>query len=377
MRVLHVLSSANQLYSGIGRGLFELTSRMMDRATFEFAIDDRRERNVTHLLKFCETHGCRAHVGTGRDVEGSLDTLNEGLPGLLGQGRWDVVECQSWANSATNAAVLEHLGDAVLAYTPHNQPLSSVPMSDQQAANTAAVHHRVSRRADVVFCVSPWERRLLQDLAPDRGNCVFLPQGCHFGDFCPGPLARKSQLLFVGDLAEPRKRIERVLAVFARLRRQRPELRLVVVGSRSEEFHNRVPTELQSVCESRGYVSEPALRQAYAESLGLFLLSDCEAFGIPIIEALASGTPVFLSSLEATQSLFGAYRGAHFCPADDLEATLAVVENVLARGADAIRDVLEDREALQAEFDWKLLANQKWNALAAAWHQKDRTAHWR
>ena len=120
MRVLHVLSSANQLYSGIGCNLFELTLGMTERATFEFAIDNHCERNVNHLVSFCEKHGFRAYIGTARILPGSLDTLNEHLPGLLKEGRWDVIECLSWANSATNATLLEAAVDAApRLYAPH------------------------------------------------------------------------------------------------------------------------------------------------------------------------------------------------------------------------------------------------------------------
>ena len=80
------------------------------------------------------------------------------------------------------------------------------------------------------------------------------------------------------------------------------------------------------------------MRAAYAESSGLILLSDFEAFGIPILEALACATPVFLSRLDPTQSLFGTYRAAHFCDADDLDATARVIEDALARGPGSISE---------------------------------------
>jgi glycosyltransferase involved in cell wall biosynthesis len=376
LRVLHVVSSTSQLYSGIGRNLFELTLGMTDRATFEFAIDDYCERNVQHLVSFGAEHGFRVRVGPGRLSPSSLDSGNDDLPRLLGQGQWDVIECLSWASAATNAAVLEGAGDAVVAYTPHTQPTWTVPMSPDQTANTDRVHRGLLRKADVVFCDSAWERRELQVCAGDHGPCAFLPIGCHFDAFRPGLLTRRPQLLFVGDLAEPRKRIDRVLAVFARLLERRPQLRLVLVGNRTDQARERIPLELQPYCEFRGYVSEPELRQAYAESLGLFLLSDYEAFGIPILEALASATPVFLSRIDATLSVFQGYRGAHFCPADDLEGTLAVIEDTLARGPDSIRDVIEDRESLRNEFNWQTIATQKWNALASAWYQKNATQCW-
>ncbi len=373
MRVLSVLSSSNQLYSGIGRNVFELSLRLSDRVDFEFVIDDLCSKNLELLLEFGAQHGFAVHVGRGRAHAHSPDAFNVELPTFLRQRRWDVIECLCWANAATNAFMLGEAGTAILCYTPHYQPLWSVPMSSVQAAYTEAVHARVLQRADVVFCVSAWERRELQDQAGQRGHCVFLPNGCHFEDFRPGLLVRRPQLLFVGDLAEPRKRIDRVLAVFARLRQRRPQLRLVLVGSRTEEVRDRIPPELHSACELRGYVSEQELRHLYTESQGLLLLSDCEAFGMPILEALVCGTPVFLSYLESTYSLFGSFSGAHFCPVEDLDRTVAVIEQTLDRGPEAITEVLNDRERLRAAFDWDMLAAQKWQALASAWFLKN---HW-
>jgi glycosyltransferase involved in cell wall biosynthesis len=240
-------------------------------------------------------------------------------------------------------------------------------MSQVQAAHIEDVHLRLLQRADVVFCDSPHERRFLQARVPGRNNCTFLSLGCDFSRFRPGSLRRREQLLFVGDLAEPRKRFDRVIEVFRRLVITRPALRLVVIGNRSDEVRGLISPELRHACTLRGYVGEADLQREYRESLGLFLLSDFEAFGIPILEALASGTPVFLTRQPTTESLFGSFRGAHFCPPDDLEGTIAIVESTLARGAAAIQEVIQERTRLQFAFDWDRLAARKWDALAAAW----------
>jgi glycosyltransferase involved in cell wall biosynthesis len=101
------------------------------------------------------------------------------------------------------------------------------------------------------------------------------------------------------------------------------------------------------------------------------LLSEYEAFGIPILEALAAGTPVFLSRQPTTEGLFGAFRGAHFCPAEDPEATHAIVGRVLGRGQAALDEAADDRRRLRAAFDWSALASRKWDLMAAAWSRRN------
>ena len=377
MRVLCVTPSTNQMYSGVGRNIFELATRMMtDRAQFEFAIDDFNRRNLDLMVNFCAEHQAPVHVGPGRIISEYCDPVNTALPELLRQHRWDAIDIHGWANAATHQVVLDELQEEILCYTPHDQPLWTVPMSPAQAHHVTTVHRRVVQRAEVVLCDSPLERRLLQALTPEKNNCIYLPLGCDFEIFRPGPLSRRPQLLFVGDLAEHRKRIDRVLAVFARLRQRRPQLRLVLVGSRTEEVRDRIPPELHSACELRGYVSEQELRHLYTGSQGLVLLSDYEAFGMPILEALASGTPVFLTLQDETHSIFRSFRGAHFCTPDDMEGTLALIERTLARGPEAIEEVLDDRPRLEATFSWEVLSARKWNALAAAWYQKSLTQPW-
>jgi glycosyltransferase involved in cell wall biosynthesis len=370
MRVLSVLSSSNQLYSGIGRAVFELAKRLSDRIAFEFAIDDANSKNVDVLVSFCESLRLPIHVGRGRPAADALDSGNDDLSALVRQANWDAVECVCWANTTTNETVLQELGDRACFYTPHHQPTWTVPMTDEQATHIEAVHNRVIDRADLVLCDSPWERRILQMRAGDRDQCVVLPLGCDFEAFTPRPLPRREQLLFVGDFTEPRKRFDRVLALFARLLERRPGLRLVVIGNGSTGLSDQIPSHLRFACELRGYVSETELQTAYGESMGLLLLSDFEAFGLPILEALACGTPAFFSRQQATRSLFRSFPGAHFCPSDDLDRTLQVVMRTLDRGEASTLEVLADRPRLKGMFDWDVLAESKWRALASAWFRR-------
>jgi glycosyltransferase involved in cell wall biosynthesis len=371
MRVLVVLSSSNQMYSGIGRAVFAFARGMSEWVDFEIAIDDATPKNTELVVRFGREHGVPVHVGAGYSRPDALDRANADLPAVLRRRRWDAVECLCWANTATNEVLLDQLDPNVtLAYTPHDQPTWTVAMSDEQAARVTAVHNNLLRRADVVFCDSPVERSTLQAIVPHRNTLTFLPLGCDFQAYRPAPWPRREQLLFVGDLAEPRKRFDRVLKVLARLASARPNLRLKVVGNRSDEVTGIIPAELRSRCDLHGYIDEEELRHAYAESSGLFLLSEFEAFGIPILEALATATPVFLSEQETTRSIFGSFAGAHFCPGDDVDATASIVEHVLARGRHSVTEIAAERRRLKATHGWEELSHRKWRALASAWSRR-------
>jgi glycosyltransferase involved in cell wall biosynthesis len=370
LRVLTVVSSSNQLYSGIGRALFAQARWLSRRVEFTFAIDDVIPRNRDLLVAFGREIGARVIVGAGYRHPLGLDTGNRDLPEVLARDDWDVVEALCFANTTTNAELLAHLGDRPLVYTPHDQPLWTVPMSEEQARHVAGVHRRMTERADAVLCDSPHERTQLQALAPRRARVFHLPLGCDFTALEPGPIERTPQLLFVGDLVEPRKRFDRAIAVLTHLCAIRPDVRLLVLGNRSQEMTDHVPGSLRKAVELGGFVTDSELRAAYAQSAGLLLLSDYEAFGLPILEALACGTPAFLSSLDATRSLFASCPGAIFCPEEDAARTAQLIASTLDDWPALHAAMQEDTPRLRATFDWAVVSARKWQLLAAAWHRR-------
>ena len=375
MRTLLAIPTSNQMYSGIGRAIVELARRLRDRVDLTVAFDDRDPRAIRRVWDISRSIDAEIRVGAHRFEGDCVEPLNADLPRIIDEGGWDLIELVGFANAATGRAVLERIDDRTcLCYTPHDQPLWTVPMTPEQRVNVAEVHRRVLDRADVVFADSPAERRGLQRLAPERLNCVDVPLGCDFDDFDAGPLDRPPQLLFVGDLAEIRKRFDRVVGLFERVHARWPEYRLVVIGNRSIEAADRIPASIRDAVDLRGYVDESALRDAYQSSRALLLLSDVEAFGLPILEALASGTPVVLGGLDTTLGLFGDYPGAHFVPIEDAEGTFAVVDRLLGRWRDAVADALADRPRLRSIFDWDRLADRKWRALKAAWFRRNASA---
>ena len=132
----------------------------------------------------------------------------------------------------------------------------------------------------------------------------------YFGPHCPpvrvaypgidprfSPVGRFADLgrpyvLAVGTL-EPRKNLA-VLIEAARLwRRTRPELQLVLVGARGWGPQNELAGE---GIRWLGFVSDERLAQLYRGASVFAYPSRFEGFGIPVVEAMASGVPVVCSS---------------------------------------------------------------------------------
>ena len=111
---------------------------------------------------------------------------------------------------------------------------------------------------------------------------------------------------------EPRKNHHLLLTVWRELIRQRGEHapKLVVVGS-SGGGSGPVLRALEECRLLNGQVilahglSSPALGQLIAHARALLMPSFAEGFGLPVIEALAVGTPVIASDLPAHREIAG------------------------------------------------------------------------
>ena len=129
--------------------------------------------------------------------------------------------------------------------------------------------------------------------------------------FCPRPAAevetfrRREQLpgeiiLHVGTL-QPRKNIPVLIEAFARL--QRSDLELVLVGGKGwyyEEIYDRVKSlGLQRQVRFTGYVPDADLPLWYNAAAALVFPSIYEGFGMPVVQAMACGTPVIAANTSA------------------------------------------------------------------------------
>jgi glycosyltransferase involved in cell wall biosynthesis len=116
-------------------------------------------------------------------------------------------------------------------------------------------------------------------------------------------------LLHVG-VRRPHKNQETLVRAFARLSRTEPDLHLVLVGKRDERFHDPVPglvgrLHLADRVRVIPSVPEDLLPGVFAGAAVFAFPSFVEGFGMPLLEAMAVGTPVVAARTPAVAEVAG------------------------------------------------------------------------
>jgi glycosyltransferase involved in cell wall biosynthesis len=168
------------------------------------------------------------------------------------------------------------------------------------------------KRADLLVAVSDYTRRQIVEvlrLPADRVQVVypvldptiFHPIAETDGFRAAHALDRDSRyLLYVGS-EDPRKNLPTLIRAFAEVKRHRPDVKLLKVGAPHFAAERSV---LRSLVEQLGltesviffdHVDETALPLLYNVADIFVMPSLYEGFGLPVVEAMACGTPVVSS----------------------------------------------------------------------------------
>jgi glycosyltransferase involved in cell wall biosynthesis len=222
------------------------------------------------------------------------------------------------------SAMLPRLDEPPAAATIHDLQHEAFPQffSRGQLAYRRRVYSWAVRHSRIVIADSEHVRGELIDrygLEPERVRTIHL--AVDHERFTPDGREREAFLLYPANLW-PHKNHERLFQAVALVRRERPELRLVLTGADHEG------RTLPDGVESRGHVPLAELVELYRSAAALVYPSLYEGFGIPCLEALACGCPVAASRVASLPEVCGD-AAVYFDP-ESVEDIARAIDDVLA-----------------------------------------------
>ncbi len=174
---------------------------------------------------------------------------------------------------------------------------------------------------------------------------------------------------------EPRKRLDRLIDAFERLPASVRESYPLVLAGAGGWLNERIKAAIdrgraQGWLHYLGYVSQADLPSLYAGARAVALISIYEGFGLPVLEAMASGIPVLTSNVSSLPEVAGG--AALLVDPDDPAAVKQQLERVLTDEPWRSRAVAAGLSRAR-ELTWDRCAQRTFDVYASLF-SKDRSA---
>lgn len=216
-------------------------------------------------------------------------------------------------------------------------------------------YEHAARTADRVVTISDFARdQIVAHLGIDPARITVAPLGVDVTAFTPYHGPREEFVLYPAR-GWAHKNHRRLVEAMTLVRRTHPDLRLVLTGGGLETLG-----PLPEWVDVRGLVPLAELRDLLRRASALVFPSLYEGFGLPPLEAMASGCPVAASDAGSLPEVCG--DAAVLFDARDPEAIAAGVERALA-DADALS---AGGPAQAARFTWRRCVDAHVDAYRAA-----------
>jgi glycosyltransferase involved in cell wall biosynthesis len=206
----------------------------------------------------------------------------------------------------------------------------------------ARYYEGFARRADAVITISEFAKARMVELLGLEPERIFVAHlGVDTSRYVPYLGARENFVLYPAR-GWPHKNHARLIEAVGRARERIPELRLVLTGGGLDGLG-----ELPDWVDRRGLVDAAELRELYRRASALVFPSLYEGFGLPPLEAMASGCPVAVSDAGSIPEVVGT-AGVRFDPTD-VDAIADGMVRAIENGPALAKEGLEHVKA----FTWE------------------------
>jgi phosphatidylinositol alpha-mannosyltransferase len=267
--------------------------------------------------------------------------------------------------------------DVLHLHEPNAPSLSMLALMIAEGPIVATFHTSTTKSLTLsVFqgILRPWHEKIIGKIAVSDlarrwqmealgSDAVEIPNGVDVASFASAPRldgyprAGKS-VLFLGRFDEPRKGMAVLLGALPTLVERLPDLEILIVGRGDEDELRSEAGELAKHLRFLGQVDD-AEKASAMRSADVYCAPNTggESFGIVLVEAMAAGTAVVASDLDAFRRVLLDGAAGRLVPVDDPSALAAAIIDTLENDVQRERYVGAASAAVR-RYDWSVVASQ-------------------
>ncbi|MEU1980380.1 glycosyltransferase family 4 protein [Nocardia sp. NPDC019395] len=304
-------------------------------------------------------------VSAGRAVaipyNGSVARLSFGPTAYTRIRKWiegndfDVLHIHE-PNAPSLSMLALKIAEGPIVATFHTSTTKSLVLSTFQGV-LRPYHEKISGRIAVSELARRWQVEALGSDAVEIPNGVDV-QAFSRAPLLPGYPRRGGTVLFLGRYDEPRKGMQVLLGALPSLVARHPDVEVLIVGRGDEDRLRREAGPLARHLRFLGQVSDTEKASAM-RSADVYVAPNLggESFGIILIEAMAAGTAVVASELDAFRRVLRDGAAGVLIPTGDSEALADALDGLLTDD-DRRADLVRTATRVVGSYDWPVVAEQ-------------------
>ncbi|BBX70674.1 glycosyltransferase family 4 protein [Mycolicibacterium psychrotolerans] len=273
----------------------------------------------------------------------------------LQQGDFDVLHLHE-PNAPSLSMLALNIAEGPIVATFHTSTTKSLTLSVFEPI-LRPMHEKIVGRIAVSDLARRWQMEAL------GSDAVEIPNGVDVASFADAPLLDGyprpgRSILFLGRFDEPRKGMAVLIGALPAVVERFGDVEILVVGRGDENELRETAGPLAGHLRFLGQVDD-AMKASAMRSADVYCAPHTggESFGIVLVEAMAAGTAVVASDLDAFSRVLDSGRGGRLVAVDDPDALAAGLIDMLADDARRAR-YIECATDLVQRYDWSVVARQ-------------------
>ena len=357
MRIGMVCPYSFDVPGGVQSHVLQLAKVMHDRGHVVSVLAPTSSRAQSSLPDYVVSGGKAVPI----PYNGSVARLRFGpathrmVKKWLAQGEFDVLHLHE-PNAPSLSMLALNIAEGPIVATFHTSTTKSLTLSVFEPF-LRPMHEKIVGRIAVSDLARRWQ---MESLGSDA---VEIPNGLDVDSFASAPAmdgyprAGKS-VLFLGRYDEPRKGMAVLLRALPRLVERFGDIEILIVGRGEEEELRRSAGKLAKHLRFLGQVDDAAKASAL-RSADVYCAPNTggESFGIVLVEAMAAGTAVVASDLDAFRRVLVDGTAGRLVPVDDPAGLAAGLIEVL-EDDDVRARYVETAAEVVRRYDWSVVARQ-------------------